>query len=140
MASLSMIAPLPCCLGKKNWLMALTLVLILLLCYYVWPLLDGLVLGFVFAYVGRPVRDQFRRSRRIGSLASVVCIVVPLSAIFAMGVIETSSQIRWLEGHQEEIISLIFEFVSWIRIPEVLLVEISRSMADLMGMGLNLLA
>lgn len=131
---------LPYSLGKKNWLMAFTLVLIISLSYYVWPLLDGLVLGFVFAYVGRPVRDLFRHSRRMGSLAAVVCIVVPLSAIFATGVIETSNQIRWLEGHQEEIISLIFEFVSWVRIPEVLLDEISRSMADLMGMGLNLLA
>ena len=109
---------LPYSLGKKKWLMALTLVLIVLLSYYIWPLLDGLVLGFVFAYVGRPVRDRFRRSRRIGSLAAVVCIVVPLSAIFAAGLIETSNQIRWLEGHQEDIISLLFEFVSWIRIPD----------------------
>ena len=131
---------LPCCLGKKKWLMASTLVLIVLLSYYIWPLLDGLVLGFVFAYVGRPVRDQFRRSRRIGSLAAVVCIVVPLSAIFATGLIETSNQIRWLEGHQREIISLLSEFVSWIHIPVFLLDEISRSMADLMAMGLNLLA
>ena len=140
MAVLSMTSPLPCCPGKKNWLMALTLVLILLLCYYIWPLLDGLVLGFVFAYVGRPVRDRFRRSRRIGSLSALVCIVLPLSAIFAAGLIETSNQIQWLQGHQGEIISLLFGFVQWIRIPDLLLDEISRSMADLMAMGLNLLA
>jgi len=140
MAGSDMPTDLPYSLGKKKWLMALTLVLIVLLSYYIWPLLDGLVLGFVFAYVGRPVRDRFRRSRRIGSLAAVVCIVVPLSAIFAAGLIETSNQIRWLEGHQEDIISLLFEFVSWIRIPDFLLEEISRSMADLMAMGLNLLA
>jgi len=65
---------------------------------------------------------------------------VPLSAIFATGLIETSNQIRWLEGHQQEIISLLSEFVSWIHIPVFLLDEISRSMADLMAMGLNLLA
>ena len=140
MAVLSMTSPLPCCPGKKNWLMALTLVLILLLCYYIWPLLDGLVLGVVFAYVGRPVRDRFLRSRRIGSLSAVVCIVLPLSAIFAAGLIETSNQIQWLQGHQGEIISLLFGFVHWIRIPDLLLDEISRSMADLMAMGLNLLA
>ncbi len=125
---------------KSDWLKAFTLVLMLLLCYYIWPLLDGLVLGFVFAYVGRPVRDRFRRSKRMGSLAAVVCIVVPLSAIFATGLTEASNQISWLQDHQKEIVSLLIEFVHWIRIPEILLDEISRSMADLMGMGLNLLA
>jgi predicted PurR-regulated permease PerM len=136
----SMPLDLPFRLGKKNWLMAFTFALLVLLSYYIWPLLDGLVLGLVFAYVGRPVRDLFKRSRRTGSLFAIVSIAVPLSAIFATGVIETSNQIHWLKGHQQDIVSLIFEFVSWIRIPEVILDEIYRGMTDLMGMGLNLLA
>src|SRR5512136_768827 len=107
MVDLSMQLDLPIRLGKKNWLIVFTLALIVLLSYYIWPLLDGLVLGLVFAYVGRPVRDLFGKNRRIGSLASIICIVVPLSAIFAAGVIETSNQIRWLESHQREIVSLI---------------------------------
>lgn len=80
------------------------------------------------------------RSRRIGSLSALVCIVLPLSAIFAAGLIETSNQIQWLQGHQGEIISLLLGLSSGIRIPDLLLDEISRSMADLMAMGLNLLA
>jgi len=131
---------LPIRLGKKNWLIVFTLALVVLLSYYIWPLLDGLVLGLVFAYVGRPVRDLFGANRRIGSLAAIVCIVVPLSAIFAAGVIETSSQIRWLESHERVIVSLIFELVSRVHIPQAIFDEISRGMANLMGMGLNLLA
>lgn len=131
---------MPYRLGKKNWLMFFTLALAILLSYYIWPLLDGLILGLVFSYVGRPVRDIFKQNRRIGSISAIVCIVVPLSAIFATGVIEASNQIKWLEGHQEEIVNLIFESVSRIHIPPVILDEISRSMANLTGMGLNLLA
>jgi predicted PurR-regulated permease PerM len=131
---------MPYRLGKKNWLMFFTLALAILLSYYIWPLLDGLILGLVFSYVGRPVRDIFKQNRRIGSISAIVCIVVPLSAIFATGLIEASNQIKWLEGHQEQIVGLIFESVSRIHIPPVILDEISRSMANLTGMGLNLLA
>jgi predicted PurR-regulated permease PerM len=131
---------LPIRLGKKNWLIVFTLALVVLLSYYIWPLLDGLVLGLVFAYVGRPVRDLFAGNRRIGSLAAIICIVVPLSAIFAAGVIETSNQIRWLESHERVIVSLIFELISKVHIPQAIFDEISRGMANLMGMGLNLLA
>lgn len=140
MSESSMPLEMPYRLGKKNWLMFFTLALAILLSYYIWPLLDGLILGLVFSYVGRPVRDIFKQNRRIGSISAIVCIVVPLSAIFATGVIEASNQIKWLEGHQEEIVNLIFESVSRIHIPRVILDEISRSMANLTGMGLNLLA
>lgn len=132
--------PLPIRLDRKNWILVFTLALAVLLSYYIWPLLDGLVLGIVFAYVGRPVRDLFGRNRRIGSLAAIVCIVVPLSAIFAAGVIEMSSQIRWLESHESVIVSLIFELVSRVHIPQAILDEISRGMANMMGMGFHILA
>jgi predicted PurR-regulated permease PerM len=127
-------------LRKENWLVLLTLTLAFLLSYYIWPLLDGLIMGLVFFYVGRPVRDIFKRRRRIGSLSAIVCIVVPLSAIFASGIIEASNQVRWLQGHQHEIVSLIFDSISRVHIPQMIQDEISRSMANLTGMGLNLLA
>jgi len=126
--------------GRRDWPVIAALALIVLLAYYVWPLLDGLVLGLVFTYVGRPVRDLFHRSRRAGSLAAVICIIVPLSAIFAAGIFETSNQIRWLEGHQREIVAVASKFVSWVHIPSFILDELSREMANLMAMGVNLLA
>lgn len=125
---------------KRDWPELAALALIILLTYYLWPLLDGLVLGLVFAYVGRPVRDLFKESRRAGSLAAVICIIVPLSAIFAIGVIETSNQIRWLDRHQGEISAVISKLVSWVHIPPAIFDELSRGMANIMGMGVNLLA
>ncbi len=139
-SSMPLDLPLPIRLDRKDWTLVFTIALVLLLSYYIWPLLDGLVLGLVFAYVGRPVRDLFGRNRRIGSLAAIICIVVPLSAIFAAGVIEMSNQIRWLESHESVIVSLIFELVSKVHIPQAILDEISRGMANIMGMGFHLLA
>jgi predicted PurR-regulated permease PerM len=130
---------LPCSQGKREWLIAVTFALIILISYFIWPLIDGLVLGFVFAYVGRPVRDLFGKRRRIGSLAAIICIVAPLSAIFASGVFEAIRQIKWLEGHQREIIDTSYEFVSRIHVPRVIFDELSRSMTNLMGISLSLL-
>ena len=120
--------------------MVVALALIIAISYFIWPLLDGLVLGFVFAYVGRPVRDLFgERRRKIGSLAAIICIIAPLSAIFASGIFEVISQIWWLENHQSEIVGTSYEFVSKVHIPQVIFDELSRGMANLMGMSLNLL-
>lgn len=126
-------------LYKIDWLRLITFVLFILGSYFIWPLLEGLVLGLVFAYVGRPVRDLFGRNKKIGSLAAIFCIVVPLSAVFSLGIIETLSQIRWLESHQSKIISTSYSFVSRIHIPQVIFDEISRSMTNLMETIFHLL-
>lgn len=98
------------------------------------------MLGFVFSYVGRPVRDLFKDNRKAGSLAATICIVLPLSAIFALGAIETLNQIKWLDSHQRDIITASYGFVSSIRIPQVIFDEISRGMANMMEILLHLLA
>jgi predicted PurR-regulated permease PerM len=126
-------------IGKGDGLLLVILALIILVSYFILPLLEALVLGAVFAYVGRPVRDLFGGRKQIGSLAATICIIIPLSAIFSLGVIETISQVRWMEEHQRDIISFSFELVAKIRIPQMLLDEISRSMQDLLGMSLHLL-
>ena len=130
---------LPCRWGLKEWLIVITLALIILISYFIWPLRDSLVLGLVFAYVGRPVRDLFGKRRQIGSLAAIVCIVVPLCLIFAAGVFEILNQIRWLQSNQGEIVATSIEFVSRIHIPQFIFDELSRGMTNLMGIGLTLL-
>lgn len=131
---------LPCRLGKREWMLFLTIVLFVMASYFIWPLLDGLVLGLVFAYVGRPVKDLFKNNRKAGSLAATICIVIPLSAVFALGVIETVNQIKWLEMHQRDIIATSYSFMSRVHIPQAIFDEISRGMANLMEIGLHLLA
>ncbi|VVB70772.1 AI-2E family transporter [uncultured archaeon] len=128
-----------CIPGQSEWLPFIVIALLILLSYFIWPLLDGLVLGLVFAYVGRTVRNLFGENRRMGSLAATVCIVVPLSIVFSAGLIEAASQIRWLETHQGEIISNSYNFISQVHVPQVIFDEISRGMANLMEIILHLL-
>lgn len=129
-----------CGLYRDKGLLMITLALLLLVSYLLSPLLDGMVLGVVFAYVGRPVRDLFKERRKIGSLAATVCIAGPLSAVFALGTLEVLSQIRWLEDHRGEIFAAAVEFVSRLHIPQTIFDELSRGMENLLGIGLHLLA
>lgn len=125
----------------RKWLhIIVALALVFLAVYLLSPLLDGLVLGVVFAYVARPVRDLFGERRRIGSLAGTVCIAGPLSAVFALGALEVLNQIRWLEDHRGEIFEAAVEFVSRLHIPQTIFDEISRGMENLLGIGMHLLA
>ena len=130
---------LPCRPGKMEWMLFLTVILVVLASYFIWPLLDGLVLGLVFAYVGRPVKDLFKNNRKAGSLAATICIVIPLSVIFALGIVETVNQVKWLEMHQRDIIATSYGFMSRVHIPQAIFDEISRGMANLLEIGLHLL-
>ncbi|HNQ53023.1 MULTISPECIES: AI-2E family transporter [Methanothrix] len=130
---------LSCLWSHRNWLFAVTLLLILLSSYFLWPLQDGIVLGIVFTYLGRPVRDLFGKRRQIGSLAAIICIIAPLSIIFAAGVFEAASQLRWLQSHRAQIVATGQEFISSIYIPQFIFDELSRGMDNLMGIGLSML-
>ena len=123
----------------RTWLFAATLLLILLSSYFIWPLLDGIILGIVFTYLGRPVRDLFGKRRMIGSLAAIICIIAPLCIIFAAGVFEAANRLIWLQSHRAAIVATGQEFISRIYIPQFIFDEISRGMDNLMGIGLSLL-
>jgi len=130
---------LSCLRARRNGLLAATLLLILLSTYFIWPLLDGIILGVVFTYLGRPVRDLFGKKRMIGSLAAIICIIAPLCIIFAAGVFEAASRLMWLQSHRAAIVANGQEFLSRIYIPQFIFDEISRGMENLMGIGLSLL-
>ena len=69
--------------------------------YFIFPFLDGIILGTVFAYVGRPIRDKFGQHRRLGSLVAAICIVVPIFLILGLGTLELANQIIILARNQE---------------------------------------
>ena len=128
------------CEIRRRRLNIIAIALLILISFLLSPLLDGMVLGVVFAYIGRPLRDLFGKRRRIGSLAATVCIAGLLSALFVLGALEVLNQIRWLEDHRSEIFAAAAEFISRVRIPEQIFYEISRGMENLLGIGLHLLA
>ncbi|MFB3763898.1 MAG: AI-2E family transporter [Methanotrichaceae archaeon] len=119
-------------LGERGWLTVIALALLILISYLIFPLLDGLVLGVVFAYVGRPIKHLFGERRRIGSLAGTLCIVIPLSLIFALGVSEAVSQVIWIEAHRTQIFNASLRFVSTLPLSHLMLNELSGSLRNIL--------
>jgi predicted PurR-regulated permease PerM len=126
--------------GQGELLLLVSMVLIAILAYLIFPLLDGLVLGVVFAYVGRPVRALYGRRSMLGALAATFCIAVPLSLIFAQGVMEGVGQLAWLEENQAKIVEGAYEFVSGLSIPQTAYLEMQRSLQNMAGLAAQLLA
>lgn len=88
-------------ISEHRGLLLLALAALLLIAFFFFPFLDGIILGTVFAYVGRPIRDHFQEKRRLGSLLAVVCIVLPIFIILGIGMLEIANQIVILAKNQE---------------------------------------
>jgi predicted PurR-regulated permease PerM len=76
---------------------------LVLIFYFLFPFLDGLILGTVFAYVGRPIMDKFMGRRRLGALVATSLIVVPIFLILGLGMLEIANQIIALAHNQESL-------------------------------------
>ncbi|HNX39301.1 MAG TPA: AI-2E family transporter [Methanothrix sp.] len=88
-------------LREHKGILLIALAALILVALFFLPFLDGIILGTVFAYVGRPIRDHFRERRKLGSLLAVICIVLPLFIILGLGMLEIANQIVILAKNQE---------------------------------------
>ncbi|MDD1721254.1 MAG: AI-2E family transporter [Euryarchaeota archaeon] len=82
---------------------------LLFIIYLLSPLLDGVVLGLVFAYVARPLKSRLashvKRSERTAALIATAAIVVPIVVIFSVGIIEAVRQLAWIVQNQDVVIT-----------------------------------
>jgi predicted PurR-regulated permease PerM len=90
------------CYEHREALLVIIPALILII-YFLYPFLDGLILGTVFAYVGRPIRDRIKSHRRLGALLATTVIIIPIFIVLGLGLIEIANQTIWLVKHQESI-------------------------------------
>lgn len=90
---------------------------VLLTFYFLSPFLSGIIMGTLFAYIGRPIRDIFKERRRLGSAVAVVCIIVPVSIILGLGALELINLAIWLAGHQELVSLTLGKFIDSLNIP-----------------------
>ena len=84
-------------------MLLIALASLFLVAYFFFPFMDGIILGTVFAYVGKPIRDLFRRKKRTGVLIAVLCIIIPIFLVLGLGMIEIANQIIILAKNQEAI-------------------------------------
>jgi len=116
--------------SENAWIVLPILFILLLITYFLFPLLDGIVLGVVFAYVGRPIRSRFKK-RRLGSVVATVAIILPITLIILLGAVEVASQLNWVVMHQGEILHGASTFVRGIEMPPVFKdVEITPAIYD----------
>jgi len=96
---------------QKFLLPAFLLTLLIFVAYVISPLLDGIVLGLVFAYVARPIKKRLDRrfglGNRISSLLATGALIVPIAFIFTIGIVEAAQQLTWILRNQVTVITSI---------------------------------
>jgi len=93
-------------------------IIFLAVVYTVLPLVDGIVLGVVFAYVGRPINKKLSKYTRFAPFIATACIITPILLILGMGAIEITRQIIWVVEHQSEIMTSFIATIEGLDLPE----------------------
>jgi len=93
-------------------------IIFLAIVYTVLPLIDGIVLGVVFAYVGRPINNKLSKYTRFAPFIATACIIAPILLILGMGAIEIWSQINWVVDHDSEIMTSFIATIGGLDLPE----------------------
>ncbi|MFB3766505.1 MAG: AI-2E family transporter [Methanotrichaceae archaeon] len=98
-------------------MLTLAILSLVLIFYFLFPFIDGVVLGTVFAYVGRPIRDHFKWNKRLGALIATICIVIPIFLVMGLGMLEIINQIMALAHNREILFSALNFSMTRIAIP-----------------------
>lgn len=88
-----------------KWLIifAISLISLLALTFYFFsPLLDGIVMGIVFAYVAKPFKKRLERIGRIPSaILATLIIIIPISILMFYGIFQGVNQAVYIITHQK---------------------------------------
>jgi predicted PurR-regulated permease PerM len=106
---------------EHKWTIAIIVgvsIIFLAIVYAVLPLIDGIVLGVVFAYVGRPINNKLSKYTRFAPFIATACIIAPILLILGMGAIEIWSQINWVVDHDSEIMTSFIATIGGLDLPE----------------------
>nr|QNO49860.1 hypothetical protein HMIKAMFF_00020 [Methanosarcinales archaeon ANME-2c ERB4] len=93
-------------------------IIFLAIVYTVLPLVDGIVLGVVFAYVGRPINNKLAKYTRYSPFIATACIITPILFILGLGAVEIWYYIKWVVGHQSEIMTSFIATIEGLDLPE----------------------
>ncbi|RZB29180.1 MAG: hypothetical protein AEth_01437 [Candidatus Argoarchaeum ethanivorans] len=118
----------------KTEIVTVTAVFLLFLLFFfvLSPLLDGIVLGIVFAYVARPIKTVFNHRFKTGSaIIATSAITVPIFLILGLGLIEISNEIVWAVRNKDVLITELNTLYSRLDIPEVIYTQIHSVLINL---------
>ncbi|MFQ6062581.1 MAG: AI-2E family transporter [Methanosarcinales archaeon] len=129
---------------KYKWKIATLLGVVVLFIIVAWifsPLLDGIILGLVFAYVARPINydlGKYLKYPKIVSLIATLCIITPIALILSLGAMQIIDIINnIITGPHSDIQSTILDLVTKMDIPEPIYNKITEELSTIMD---NLMA
>jgi len=100
---------------KRLWTIAflISIITILLITFfYFLPLLDGIVMGIVFAYVAKPIKKRIENIGRIkSSLISTLFVMLPVSLLLFYGIFQGLTQAVYIFTHYNEFEEKMMELI-----------------------------
>lgn len=107
---------------KYKWKIALTLLILSIAIAFIsiiFPLMDGIVLGIVLAYVARPMKHYLDKYiPALSPYIATMLIVLPIFLIIGLGVIEIFNQIIWIAKNHRYVVNLLLSFVENLNLPD----------------------
>ncbi|MBW6518959.1 MAG: AI-2E family transporter [ANME-2 cluster archaeon] len=122
---------------ENRWMIVVAIVLLFILGifgYIVLPLLDGIILGLVFAYIARPIKHWLERrgvGEQVSVLVATVAIVAPIMVILGLGMVEIINQLIIMAKNQQQIVNSIINFINELDIPEPVYIQIKDAVSNL---------
>lgn len=101
--------------------------------HFMWPLIDGIVLGVFFAYVTRPVKDLLSRHTKYSPYIATFCVVLPLLLIILYSLWELKNQVVWLSANGEQALNGILSTLQSLGLPQEILNGIDDILKNLTG-------
>jgi predicted PurR-regulated permease PerM len=107
---------------KHKWKIVLTLLILIIatsFLYVILPLLDGIIMGIVLAYVARPMKrfiDKY--APKASAYIATLSIVLPVFLIFGFGIIEIFNDILWAVKNQEYVVGILLSLLDKLSLPD----------------------
>ena len=107
---------------KHRWKIILAVLILLTVITFlsiIFPLLDGIVMGVVLAYVARPMKHFIDRyTPRLSPYIATAAIVLPIFLIIGFGVIEIFNLILWTFKNQGYVVSSLLNLMEKMNLPD----------------------
>ncbi|GFO95923.1 hypothetical protein ig2599ANME_0105 [groundwater metagenome] len=107
---------------KHKWKIVLTVLILIIAAMFMYvmlPLIDGIIMGIVLAYIARPMKHFIDRYAPKASAYIATCaIVIPVFLIFGFGIIEIFNNIIWAVKNQDYVLGVLLNLLEKLSLPD----------------------
>lgn len=107
---------------KHKWKIVFTVLILLIAAMFLFviiPLIDGIIMGIVLAYIARPMKRVIDRySPKAAPYIATGVIVIPVFLIFGFGIIEIINDIIWAVKNQDYVLGVLLSLLEKLSMPD----------------------